>query len=65
MEKSQEKALTNSNTSPKINPDAYWNAVKRLAEEKNYGTLTVEFVVHSGKVCGAELIGSREKLGPY
>ena len=65
MAENGKKVLTKPAISPKINPDAFWNAVKRLAEEKNYGTLTIEFTVHSGKVCGAELIGSREKLGPY
>ena len=65
MSDSQKKVLTNGSQSPKINPDAYWNCIKKLAQEKKYGTLTIEFTIHDGQVKGAELIGSRQKLGPY
>ena len=65
MAGSEKKILTNGQTSPKINPDAYWNAIKRIAMEKEYGSLLIEITVHDGQVRGAELISSRQKLGPY
>ncbi len=70
METSQKKSLQNNHTSPKINPDAFWNCVKKRAKEKGHGTLVVEFKLHNGEIRGAELgvvigVGDRIKLGPY
>lgn len=65
MSNNEKKSLTPGSNSPKINPDAYWNLIKKKAREQRYGTLIVEFSVHDGQIATAELIGSREKLWPY
>jgi len=65
MPENPKKTLTNGSGTPKINPDAYWNCIKQKAQEQKYGTLVIEIKVHEGKVKGAELIGTRQKLTPY
>ncbi len=37
--------------------------LKRRAEEMRFGSMTVEFIIHQGKISGAEIIEQRIKLG--
>lgn len=37
--------------------------LKRRAEEMRFGSLTVEFKIHEGKISGAEIVEQRIKLG--
>lgn len=37
--------------------------LKRRAEEMRFGTITVEFKIHEGKIMSGEIIEQRIKLG--
>ena len=65
MPEKNKKPLTNGGNSPKINPDAFWNCIKRKAKEKGHARMLIEFIVHNGEIRGAELVSCREKLSPY